>query len=155
MTGLRRLFDHLRWADDKTFAALKEQKNAPPAMLERFMHVIAAEHVWLSRIRGEPAKVAVWPQFTADGCARLMATNQREFAALIDDPQTWARMVGYTTSDGRKFTNEVGDILLHVALHGQWHRGQVAMLMRQAGMEPVPTDYIAFARGADTAKRMD
>jgi uncharacterized damage-inducible protein DinB len=149
MHALSRMLDHLRWADEVTFAALRAAKSAPEVVLERFMHVIAAEHVWLARLRHEPPRVGVWPKFTFDGCASLMAANHREFAALLaaGDGDPFARTLDYTSTQGAPFANSVGDILLHVALHGAWHRGQIAALMRQAGLEPAPSDYILFARG--------
>jgi uncharacterized damage-inducible protein DinB len=58
-------------------------------------------------------------------------------------------------SAGQAFTSTVEDILLHVCLHGQYHRGQVALLLREAGAAPATTDYIAFARGAPTAPSRD
>ena len=44
------------------------------------------------------------------------------------------------------FDNTVGEILTHVAMHGHYHRGQIARVMRAAGREPVYTDYIGFVR---------
>ena len=38
-------------------------------------------------------------------------------------------------------------------LHGAYHRGQIALLLREGGAEPAPTDYIAFVRGAPAATR--
>jgi uncharacterized damage-inducible protein DinB len=40
-----------------------------------------------------------------------------------------------------------------VALHGSYHRGQIALLVRAGGSTPAPTDYIAFIRGAPAATR--
>lgn len=41
--------------------------------------------------------------------------------------------------------------LLHVALHAQYHRGKVNVLLRHAELAPAATDYIAFIRGAPAA----
>lgn len=145
---LQKLLGHLRWADEQTFAALSQQPGAATDAHERFMHVVAAEHVWLCRIRGEAPRVAVWPKFSVDGCRTLMAQNHREFAALVAvDEAALRRQVAYTTSDGRPFTDTVADILMHVAMHGSWHRGQIALRMRQSGGTPVPSDYILYVRG--------
>jgi uncharacterized damage-inducible protein DinB len=46
-------------------------------------------------------------------------------------------------------------MLVHVALHGQYHRGQVALLLRASGFEPATTDYIAWTRGVPAATRQD
>jgi uncharacterized damage-inducible protein DinB len=61
--------------------------------------------------------------------------------------------VHYRNSAGDEFDNAIEDILVHVAMHGSYHRGQITMLVRDAGAEPQPTDYIAFVRGAAAATR--
>jgi uncharacterized damage-inducible protein DinB len=40
----------------------------------------------------------------------------------------------------------VEDVLLHVALHGSYHRGQIAAAVRAAGGEPVNTDFVTWTR---------
>lgn len=40
--------------------------------------------------------------------------------------------------------------LLHVALHGTYHRGQIARELRRAGEESVNTDFIQFVRDGST-----
>ena len=54
-------------------------------------------------------------------------------------------------SAGQSFETPVSDMLLQVALHGQYHRGKINLLLRQAHLPPTPTDYIAFARGVPAA----
>ena len=54
--------------------------------------------------------------------------------------------VEYTNSRGMTFTNSVFDMLMQVFTHGGYHRGQIAMEMRRAGLEPINTDYIVFLR---------
>lgn len=67
-------------------------------------------------------------------------------------PEGLDRAISYTTSDSRAFTSLVGDIVLHVCLHSQHHRGRINRHLRDAGYDPVPSDYIAFVRGRDAAK---
>jgi uncharacterized damage-inducible protein DinB len=117
--------------------------------------VLGAEHVWLARLRQQPTRVAVWPVLDLDACSRLAHTNHAEFSALLASlaPSDLDAEVPYTNSAGIAFRSSRSDILLHVALHGCYHRGQVALTLREAGAEPEPTDYIAFARGAPAATR--
>lgn len=56
------------------------------------------------------------------------------------------REVEYRNSAGTTFRMSVVDILSHVALHGSYHRGQVAPGVRGAGVTPVNTDYITYVR---------
>jgi uncharacterized damage-inducible protein DinB len=117
--------------------------------------VLGAEHVWLARLRQEPARVAVWPALELAGCRRLAEEVQRGYAELLAglDAAGLEREVAYRNSAGDAFRSSRADILLHVALHGCYHRGQVALELRRAGAEPQPTDYIAFVRGAPAATR--
>jgi uncharacterized damage-inducible protein DinB len=153
---LRRLFDHLEWADDRVLRSLREAPAIPPKALELFAHVLGAEHVWLARLRQVPARLAVWPALDLEHCATVARENRDGYAALLDDlgADGLGEEVPYTNSAGASFRTPAEDILLHVALHGCYHRGQVAMLLRQNGAVPQPTDYIAFVRGAPAATRL-
>jgi len=63
-----------------------------------------------------------------------------------------AREIQYRNSAGQEFRSTLEDILLHVALHGSYHRGQVSLIVRGGGGEPVATDYNAFIRGVPAAR---
>ena len=117
--------------------------------------MLGAEHLWLARLHQQPARVAVWPVLDLDACSALAQENHAEFSVLLAslNASDLAAEVPYTNSAGIAFRTSRRDILLHVALHGCYHRGQVALTLRQAGAEPEPTDYIAFARGAPAATR--
>jgi uncharacterized damage-inducible protein DinB len=156
MEHLRKLVDHLVWADAKVLDGLRTTAGSDPRALELYAHVLGAEHVWLSRISGKPASVAVWPMLTLDGCARLAAENIGAVRRLLAEATTESltREVRYTNSAGRTYDSRIDDILLHVALHGTYHRGQVALIVRMAGGIPAPTDYIAFVRGDPAATRV-
>ena len=152
---LPRLFEHLRWADERVHESLVDAVNPPPHTLDLFAHLIAVEHVWLSRIRGEKPDVAVWPKLSLTQCAELATRNANEFLALIESVDEIALEGGitYRNSAGAEFTSTLRDILVHVALHGAYHRGQIAAAVRAGGDTPASTDYIAFVRGAPAATR--
>ena len=134
------------WAHD---ALLDELRRQPPdaETLRLFAHVVAAEHLWLSRIDSQRARVAVWPSLSLDEIAALDAENRARFHDLLERPgDTLEQRIAYRNSAGNSFDNSVGEILTHVAMHGHYHRGQIARAMRSAGREPVYTDYIGFVR---------
>ncbi len=150
-----RLFDHLCWADHKVLESLRSARNAPAKALELYAHVLGAEHVWLSRIKGVAPELAVWPSLTLDQCEKIASNNCDAFAIIVTalTPDSLARQISYRNSAGASFTSTLEDILTHVGLHGSYHRGQIAMLLRASGETPSPTDYIAFARGSPAATR--
>ncbi len=145
---IRRLYDHLVWADARTLNALRAMHAAPLDALRLYGHLLAAEHVWLSRIEEREQEVPVWPALDLDECAALGAKNHAGFALIAEtvSASELQRKVRYRNSKGDAFENTVEDILMHVALHGSYHRGQVARIVRGEGGAPQPTDYIFFIR---------
>ena len=143
---LDRLYEHNWWAHDAIVAELR--RAAPDAETLRLLaHVVAAEHLWLSRIDGVKPRVAVWPALSLEEIVTLEAENRASFRDLLARPDdARRRRVAYRNSAGNGFENDVESILTHVAMHGHYHRGQIARSMRAAGREPVYTDYIGFVR---------
>ena len=147
---LTRLFQHLSWADREVLEALAKDPEPPAEALKLLGHILAAERMWLARIRREDTTgLRVWPEApTLDQCRQRMAENHSGYQALLASVQDTelAAPIAYRTTRGDPFRNTLGDILLHVALHGAHHRGQIAALARRAGQEPARTDFIVFAR---------
>jgi uncharacterized damage-inducible protein DinB len=154
---LRRLFDHMAWADARAVAALREAAGVSELARAELAHVVGVEHVWLARLEGRPATVAVWPELTVDECDALAHDTAAGFRAYVErlDDETLERTVHYRNSAGAEFDTKISDILLHVALHGSYHRGKVAAALRGAGAEPAATDYVSFVRGVPAATRAD
>lgn len=152
---IARLFAHLVWADRRTLQSLRDAASPPPRALSLYAHILAAEHVWLARLTAKVPAHPVWPDLTLPECAGLAARNEASYGEFLRglDAAALARDVAYVNSAGESFVSTAGDILLHVCLHGMYHRGQVALLVREAGAAPATTDYIAFTRGAAAATR--
>jgi RimJ/RimL family protein N-acetyltransferase/uncharacterized damage-inducible protein DinB len=149
------LLGHLAWADLHALAALKRTDPADAAALKLLAHVLGSEHVWLARLSGTPASVAVWPELSVTDCEGLARQNELGYRQFVFGlgPADLRRNVSYRNSAGEDLTSRVEDILLHVFLHGAYHRGQVAQRLRLGGIPPEPTDYIAFSRGVAAATR--
>lgn len=148
-----KLYRHLAWADARVLKSLRAPQAVLKKDLDLYSHILGSEHVWLSRIKGTPAQVAVWPSLTLDECKRLADENTAAFEGVISELTEESREtpITYRNSAGDQFTSTLEDILTHVSLHGAYHRGQIAASIRAAGDAPSPTDYIAFARGAPAA----
>ena len=148
-----KLFKHVAWADARVLQSLRAAHSVLEKDLDLYSHILGSEHVWLSRIKGAPAKVAVWPTLTLDEAERLAGENVAAFERVVSELTEESRgaPITYRNSAGDQFTSTLEDILTHVCLHGAYHRGQIAASIRAAGDVPSPTDYIAFARGAPAA----
>lgn len=147
-----RLFEHSAWADELIAAALGG-RDAPAEAVREFAHVAGAEELWLSRVQQRPSAAAVWPDLDAAAAIELSRRTANGFRSVIasQTESTLDAPVHYINTASREFWTPLGDILVHVALHGQYHRGKVNQILRQSGREPAPADFISFARGVPAA----
>ena len=145
---LTRLYNHMAWADDRTLASLRDMAAPPTQAMNLLAHILGAEHEWLCRIESRHATHPIWPNLPLDTCAALAHDNHRAFSKLAGDAHTAAgqRIIRYRNSSGTEYSTPLEDILLHVAQHGMYHRGQIALLVRANGGLAIPTDYIVFTR---------
>lgn len=152
LDAIRKLWAHVAWADDLLLAGLRA--GHPPAeALREYAHVLGADEIWLARLEGRAPRSPVWPEVTLEELPALAASvhqGYRSYLAALE-PRQLGCIVAYTNTAGKAFETPAEDILLHVALHAQYHRGKVNLLLRQAGLSPAPTDYIAWVRGAAAA----
>ena len=153
---LRRLWAHAVRADDFLLAGLCAAGDTVPAQaIREYAHVLGADEVWLSRLEGRPSRSAVWPDVASLDETEAMSAAVREgYARYLDEltDDALAADCAYTNSAGQSFVTPVGDILLHVMLHAQYHRGKINLLLRQADAIPAPTDFISWARGVPAAR---
>ena len=150
MSTLLNLMDHVVWADAQALAAIGSIGAARAERVQAtrlYAHVAGAEHIWLSRLEGHRPMHPVWPELSLEAAAALARESLAGLRAFADaPPEALARDVEYQTTSGQIFRNTAADILSQVALHGSYHRGQIALLTRQGGGTPVATDYIVYAR---------
>jgi uncharacterized damage-inducible protein DinB len=147
-THFKRMFRAMAWADRQTLAALRDCPASQVEALPLVAHVVGAEHIWLSRLRNQPAAHSVWPTLTLLECEQLADENAAGYESFVNGlgDDNFSAAIHYRNSKGDEFANTVIDILTHVVVHGAYHRGQVAKALGRAGVAAVNTDYITFAR---------
>ncbi len=145
---LRRLFAYDEWANGETLSSLREATPVPERALSVLAHIVGAHEVWLSRLGQAPDVAEPWPTLDVDGLAARLTEVAERWRVYVESlqPDDLAVRMTYTNSKGETFSYLLSDVLLHVALHGAYHRGQVASLLRSAGGQPVNTDYTRAAR---------
>lgn len=149
---LERLLEHLEWSNHRALESIVRAgvDGSGEEGIRLMAHVLGAEQVWLERLRtGDSSGLEIWPELTAYECSELMEKNVREFRRVLagTDEEGLRRPVIYQNSSGEEFRTPLAEILLHVFLHGEHHRGQIARELRRGGDEPTNTDLITLARG--------
>lgn len=144
---LRRLCDHMYWADEQVLTRLSAESD--PRSLQLFAHMLAAEQVWLTRIQGKDSShLVIWPTLTIEECRELAEQLRAGYRDYLDSvtESDLESVISYRNSKGVAFQTSRLDMLTQVLLHGSYHRGQIAQTLRGAGIEPVNTDYITWVR---------
>lgn len=139
------LFRYHHWANGLVIAALVKFPVAEPAVWRLFSHQLLAHQLWNERLAGQSSELDYWAVLTPAELKELDTANHDRSLQLIGTLD-WNTPVEYTKSGGATFSQPPAELLLHVSHHHNHHRGQVALLMRQAGLTPPATDYIYYLR---------
>ncbi|HEY9778434.1 MAG TPA: DinB family protein [Planktothrix sp.] len=143
-----RSFRYNAWANRLTLASLRDCPAAQSEAAPLIAHLLAAQHVWLSRLLANEPGFAIWPSLTLGDCEALAGESEQAWAGYLEsvtDDELRAS-VDYRNSRGESFCNSVMDILTHVVVHGGYHRGQIAKIVVRSGGTPAVTDFIVFVR---------
>jgi uncharacterized damage-inducible protein DinB len=148
----RRLFRYDRWANRLTLEVLSS-RDAPAGdpvgrALKLLAHIVGAEWIWLERLNLPTEGVAVWPELSCDQCGRQLEMLGNVWEGYLAGlaATDFDKTIEYTNSKGQPWRSRVEDVLMHVVMHSAYHRGQIALEMRAAGLNPAYTDFIQAVR---------
>ena len=146
--SLTRQVAHSSWANAEYLSALEDIAIPPSSAVRWIAHVLAAEELWQERLLQSGRSVVVWPESSIAECKATATRTTRRWREMLSEflPERLAMRIRYANSKGEAWENSVHDILVHVCLHGSYHRGQIAAALREAGFDPPYTDYIHAVR---------
>lgn len=144
-----KLFDLLEYnqhANQLTIDLLvKNALVSPPKANELFSHIINAHHVWNSRIHGKRNFFGIWQKHSPEVFEEMNDENYLVSKKILETIEL-DRIITYKNTTGEQFENSLSDILFHIINHSTYHRGQIMIKMREAGIEVPYTDYIIYKR---------
>lgn len=154
-----RLFSYCEWANHRFLDAvaplpaedyLKDLKGSHGGIHGTLVHTFGAEYLWHQRFGGvSPTSLSGAEQLTG------LAVLREHWAALESERRSWLeslgadageRVIEYRNLKGDPFSSQLWPLVQHVTNHGSYHRGQVAVFLRQLGVTPPATDLVAFDR---------
>jgi len=147
--SFRRLFAYDTWGNLATLDSIRLATLAPSSRACAIVgHLVGSGRLWLDRIHGRPAATEVWPALTLEECEAGFRELGSAWSAYLDGLRNadLAQRITYVNSRDEKWKSTLGDVLMHVALHGTYHRGQIAALVRESGGSPAYTDFIEATR---------
>lgn len=125
---------------------IRHEASLPSSCQALFCHLLNAQQIWNARILGE-ATGEVHALFASDMYYYHNEAHHLNTLRILDNIPL-DMTIAYQNTRGESFENSVRDILFHINNHSTHHRAQIAMKMRDAGIAPVPSDYIFYRRSS-------
>ncbi len=151
----RRWFEYEQDSNAKVLSSLQAVADPLRVMpqfqkaVDLFAHLVAARNMWLYRLGHGSQPLELFPTETPltqlPDLLDQMQSAWRSYLESLTDTDV-ARRFEYASYDGPRFSNTVEDVLTQLYGHSLYHRGQIAMLLREIGAEPAPTDFIYWTR---------
>jgi uncharacterized damage-inducible protein DinB len=158
------LYEFDRWANNRTLLAasalsaeqfMRDLGGSFRSMRDTLVHIIDSEATWLTCWK-EPSPA---PTFVADLWTQQDALfDPNAFPDFAAVQLKWAEVEREQAEFVNRMTNEslgrllpvlgkrvsLGHLMQHLANHSTYHRGQVALMMRQLAAAPLATDFAMF-----------
>jgi uncharacterized damage-inducible protein DinB len=166
------LYEYDRWANNRALQAAsalsaeqftRDLRGGFHSLRDTLVHIVAGEWGWLA-YWNEPVPDSA---FLADLNTRLDTMfNPDAFPNVSAVQSKWAEVEKEQIEFVNRVTNEslkkmvpfrtarirLGHLMQHLANHSTYHRGQVALMMRQLDAEPLATNFHEFLlEGRDAA----
>ncbi len=143
------MYEHLNWANQRILETMQNMEDENQEVSRLFSHILFAEKVWITRLRElNSSGIPIWSEVDIKVCAELVMQNEESITTFLTNlsDTDLDKLISYKNSKGKEYKNSVRDVLTHVAMHGQYHRGQINSRLRAEGFEPVNIDFITFVR---------
>ena len=161
---IRPLYQYDGWANNRVFQAAsrlsveeftRDLGGSFRSVRDTLVHIIGGEWIWLKYWKEPPTSSAL---LTGLRTRRDLLFNPDSFPSAATVQLKWSEVENEQTEFVNSLTDELLERMLpfratqvrlahlmqHVANHSTYHRGQVALMMRQLGAEPVATDFHVF-----------
>ena len=142
-----KLYQYNAWANNRVLGELTKQKVNHDKILTLMSHLLSAQFLWLHRIKGlKPPAYELWKKYSLDELLKMGEEAGKLWLTFIQENDNFNRELVYKNYIGNAYKNNVEQIMIHLVNHCSYHRGQIALLMRENKFEPVNTDYITYDR---------
>ncbi len=142
-----KLYQYNDWANRRVIDCLEGQDVRDEKILRIFGHLVCAQLIWFNRIKGLPkSTLQLWGDYSLSELKSIAKEASLCWLELIDEESSFDRILKYNNYVGDYYETNIRDLMAHLVNHCTYHRGQVAVLLRDKGFEPVNTDFVTFDR---------
>lgn len=157
------LFGYKAWANSELFALLatlpETHADQLHTCIRTFNHIYVVDRLFRARLSGDPSP--------------FEATNTKKNPALeqlrrdVEATDTWyqsyvsgipeadlSAVLDFTFTDGDAGRMSKEEVLLHVLVHGGYHRGNVGQVLKSISVAPPRDLYTKFLHQSEPSRRL-
>ena len=139
------LFEYNFYFNEKLIHLIQpELTHLPEKVIKLMNHILSSHQVWNSRILNQNS-IHPWDEHPFENLIEINRENYQTTLKILDELDL-SKIINYQNTKGEILQNKIEDILFHLVNHGTYHRGQIALLFRESGIEPMVSDYISYKR---------
>ena len=154
---MRKLYAYNHWANDRVLGSVsglsreefsRDIGGSFGSMWGTLVHIFGVEWLYPQRWKGNSPRALPaadsFPDFEAlQAYWNEVRAEQQQFLAGLTEERLQQR-VDYINFYGEKYGYPLSDQMRHLVNHSTYHRGQVTLLLRMLGKQPVSTDYLLY-----------
>jgi uncharacterized damage-inducible protein DinB len=158
------IFEYDRWANNRVLqsaSALNSEQftrslgGAFASVRDTLVHILAGEWIWLAYWQHPSPRLEILSDLRAQRAALF---NPQAFPDAAAVQSKWKEVEHQQIEFANRLTDEqlekilptrgtqlsLAHLMQHLANHSTYHRGQIALMMRQLHAEPIATDFHVF-----------
>lgn len=154
---IRLLCEYNSWANARVLKAasaltreqfMRDLRESHRSVRDTLVHIMSGEWIWLRRWKETSPKAMLDPaEFSSLDLVKTqwsqIEREQAEFVEGVTD-RSLKKVITYVNTSGETWRYPLAQMMQHLVNHSSYHRGQVSLMLRQLGAEPVPTDFLVF-----------
>ena len=161
VSTLGRVFTYKAKANNEILAAMRQFDVASPAKeiaIRVLNHTYAVDRIFAANLRqAEHGYTSPNPGLAPsleELSAAIKSSDQWyiEYVSRLDEIQL-AERIDFTFTDGLPGRMSREEMLMHVTVHGEYHRGQISLIMMQNSIAPPADGFTSYLHKSEASTR--
>ena len=161
VSTFERVFSYKARANDEILAAMRRFDEASPAKeiaVRVLSHTYAVDQIFAANLRRaehgytspNPGQAPSLEELTA-----AIKTSDQWFIDYVSrlDEEQLAELIDFTFTDGLPGRMSREEMLMHVTVHGEYHRGQISLIMMQNSITPPGDGFTSYLHKEEASAR--
>jgi uncharacterized damage-inducible protein DinB/putative sterol carrier protein len=161
VSTLERMFSYKAKANNEIFAAMRQFEDASAAKeiaIRVLNHTYAVDRIFAANLRRAEHGYTSPNPSQAPSLEELSAAIKTsdqwyiDYVSRLDEAQL-AERIDFTFTDGLPGRMSREEMLMHVTVHGEYHRGQISLIMMQNSITPPADGFTSYLHKTEASAR--